>query len=211
MGGVRMFFLGTQAGPKGRVALAACALAGLAAVTGCTSGGGHPSQAGGQPSWAAALGPNVTVDPPHSASAGDRSPQGVVIGVAAAFTSGHFVDLCKYQQPRAGCTSFWGSPNLRSQVDLADYPTFKNLKIGYTAIDGDKALVGFTGTICVLKEYPSCFTNKNPAAVLDTGKSFSALWSQSLTSQANVASLNPAIKINGNWYAYTVNDSIVMF
>ena len=132
-------------------------------------------------------------------------------GVAAAFTTGHLVDLCKYQQPSAGCTSFWGSPNLRSQVDLADYPTFKNLKIGYTAIHGDKALVGFTGTICVLKDYPSCFTNKNPAAVLDTGKSFSALWSQSLTSQANVASLSPVIKINGNWYAYTVNDSIVMF
>jgi hypothetical protein len=63
----------------------------------------------------------------------------------------------------------------------------------------------------VLKDYPSCFTNKNPAAVLDTGKSFSALWSQSLASQANVASLSPAIKIHGNWYAYTVNDSIVMF
>jgi hypothetical protein len=218
MGGVRMFFLGTQAGRKGRAALAACALAGLAAATGCTSGGGQPSQAGGQPSqaggrpsWAGALGPNVTVDPPRPASAGDRSPQGVVIGVAAAFTTGHFVDLCKYQEPWAGCTSAWGSPNLRSEVDLADYPTFENLKIGYTAIDGDKALVGFTGTVCVLKDYPSCFTNENPAAVLDTGKSFSALWSQSLTSQADVASLSPAIKINGNWYAYTVNDSIVMF
>jgi hypothetical protein len=153
----------------------------------------------------------VTVDPPRPAPAGDRSPQGVVTGVAAAFTTGHFVNLCKYQQPWAGCTSFWGSPNLRPEVDLADYPAFKNLKIGYTAIDGDKALVGYTGTICVLKDYPSCFTSNNPAAVLDTGKSFSTLWSQSLTSQANAASLSPAIKINGNWYAYTVNDSIVMF
>lgn len=206
-----MFFLGTQAGCKGRVALAVCALAGLAAVTACTSGGGQPSQEGGHPSWARALGPNVTVDPPRPASAGNGSPQAVVTGVAAAFTTGHFVDLCKYQQPWAGCASAWGSPNLRSDVDLADYPTFKNLKIGYTAIDGDKALVGFTGTVCVLKDYPSCFTSTNPAAVLDTGKSFSALWSQSLTAQANAASLSPAIKINGNWYAYTVNDSIVMF
>ena len=136
---MRMFFLRTRAGCKSLVALAACALAALAAVTGCTSGGGQPSRAGGQPSWAGALGSNVTVDPPLSASAGDGSPQGVVIGVAAAFTTRHFFNLCTYQEPWAGCTSVWGSPNLRSDVDLADYPTFTNLKIGYTAIDGDKA------------------------------------------------------------------------
>jgi len=30
-------------------------------------------------------------------------------------------------------------------------------------------------------------------------------------SVATAASLSPTVKINGNWYAYTVNDSIVMF
>ena len=74
-----------------------------------------------------------------------------------------------------------------------------------------KALIGFTGTVCILKQYPSCFTNNDPAAILDSGKSFSTLWSQSLTSPANVYSLSPAIKFNGNWYAYTVNDSIENF
>lgn len=201
-----MFFLGTQTGRKLRTVLAACALAGLAAVAGCTSGGG-------QPSWAGGLGSSVMVDAPRSASAGDSSPQGVLIGVTTAFSTGHYTNLCKYEEPsaRSGCISAWGSPNLRSDVDLADYPTFKNLKVGYTVIDGDRALVGFTGTACILKQYPSCFTNKNPAAVLDSGKSFSVLWSQSLmpSSSGTVYSPSPAIKVNGKWYAYTINGSIV--
>ncbi len=184
--------------------LAACALAGLPAVAGCTSGGG-------QPSWAGALGSGVTVDSPVSASPGTGSPEGVLIGLVTAFSTRHFADLCKYEEPWAGCASAWGSEMLGSEVDLADLPFFKNVKLGYTVIDGDKALVGFTGTVCILKLYPSCFTNNDPAAILDGGKSFSTLWSQSLTSPANVYSLSPAIKFNGNWYAYTVNDSIENF
>ena len=206
---------GTQAGREGRAALAACALAGLAVVAGCSSGGG-------QPSWAGALGSGVTVDSPGSASPGTGSPEAVLVGVASAYSTGritsplstgHLVDLCKYEEPsqRSGCISSWGSATLAEEVDLADLPIPKNVKPGYTAIDGDKALVGFTGTVCVLKLSPSCFTNNDPAAILDSGKSFSTLWSQSLTSPGNVYSLSPAIKINGNWYAYTVNDSIVNF
>jgi hypothetical protein len=210
-----MSILGNQTGRKRRAVLAACALAGLAAVAGCTSGGGQPSSTSGgrQPSWTGALGSSVIVDAPRSASAGDGSPQEVLIGVTTAFSTGHFPDLCQYEEPsaRSGCTSWWGSPTLRSDVDLGDYQTFRNLKAGYTAIDGDKALVGFTGTACALKQYPSCFTNQNPAAVLDSGKSFSALWSQSIMSPRNAYSLNAAIKVNGKWYAYTVNDSIVNF
>ena len=177
----------------------------LAAVAGCTSGEGQPSGAG-------ALGSGVTVDSPVAASPGTGSPQGVLIGLVTAFSAGHFTDLCKYEEPSAqsGCTSAWsGKPGM--DVDLALLPFFKNVKPGYTAIDGDKALIGFTGTVCILKLYPSCFTNNDPAAILDSGKSFSTLWSQSLTSLANVYSLSPAIKINGNWYAYTVNDSIENF
>ena len=197
-----MFFRGTQAGRKCRAVLAACALAGLAAAAGCSSGGG-------QPPWAGALGSGVTVDSPGSASPGTGSPQGVMIGLVTAFSTRHLTDLCKYEEPSAqsGCTSSW-SP---SDVDFAYLPIFKNVKLGYTAIDGDKALIGFTGTVCVLKLSPSCFTNKDPAAILDSGKSFSTLWSQSLTSPANVYSLSPAIKFNGNWYTYTVNDSIENF
>jgi len=199
-----MFCGGAQAGRKARAVLAACALGGLAAVAGCTSGGG-------QPSWAGALGSGVTVESPGSASPGTGSPQGVTIGLVTALSTGHFIDLCKYEEPsqQSGCTSAWSSGPPGLQVDLADLPTFKNVKLGYTAIDGDKALTGITGTGCVLKLYPSCYTNNDPAAILDSGKSFSTLWSQSLTSLRNVYSLSPAIKINGNWYAYTVNSTPV--
>lgn len=195
--------------------LAACALTGLAAVAGCTSGEGHPS-------WAGAPGTGVTVDSPGPASPGTGSSQRVMIGVITAFSTGrladplstaHLADLCRYEEPsqRAGCTSAWSSRTPGLAVDLADLPIFKNVKPGYTAIDGDKALVGFTGTVYVLKLSPSCFTNNDPAAILDSGKSFSTLWSQSLTSPANVYSLSPAIKINRDWYAYTVNSTIENF
>ena len=201
-----MLSLATQVGRKGRAVLAACALAGLAAAAGCTS-------AGGQPSWAGALGSGVTVDSSAPASSGNGSPQQVMIGVATAFSTGHFIDLCNYIEPsqRSGCTSWWGSPTLGSDLDLAQMPTFRNAKPGYTAIDGDRALIGFTGTECVLKQYPSCFTNNDPAALLDSGKSFSTLWSQSLMATSGSYSLCPAIKVNGDWYAYTANSSIVMF
>jgi hypothetical protein len=198
-----MFRGGTQAGLRCRVVLAACALASLAAVAGCTS-------AGNQPSWAGALGSGVAVESPGSASAGNGSPQEVMIGVTTVFSTQHFTDLCKYEEPshESECNPADWSPD---QVDYAELPVFKNVKPGYTAIDGDKALVGFTGTVCVLKDYPSCFTNKDPAAVLDSGKSFSTLWSQSLMSTDNVYLPSPAVKINGNWYAYTVNGTVVPF
>ena len=200
-----MFIEGTQARRKGRAVLAAVALASLAAVAGCTSGGS-------QPSWAGALGSGVTVDSPASASPGTGSPQEVMIGVATALSSRHPADECKYAEPRAQsvCTSFMSS-RTGEQVDLMYLPTFKNVKPGYIAIDGDKALIGLTGTFCVLKLYPSCFTNNDPAAILDSGKSFSALWPQSLMWHGNGYSPSPAIKINGNWYAYTMNSTIVNF
>jgi hypothetical protein len=162
-----MFFLVTQVGRKGRAVLAVCALAALAAVTACTSGED-------QPSWAGALGSGVTVGSPGSASPGNGSAQGVLIGVSTAYSTRHYADLCKYIEPsqRSGCTSAWSSRTLGSDVDLADLPIPKNVRPGYTAIDGDKALSGFTGTVCVLKQYPSCFTNNDPAAILDSGKSF---------------------------------------
>jgi hypothetical protein len=200
-----MFCVGIRAGRKGQVVLAVCALAGLLAVAGCTSGGS-------QPSWASALGSGVTVDSPGSSSPGTGSPQGVMIGVTASYSTGRFIDLCKYEEPsrRSGCISAWslGPPGLN--VDLADLPVFKNVKPGYTAIDGNKALVGFTGNVCVLKLSPSCYTNHDPAAVLNSGKSFSTLWSQSLTSVPNVYSPIPAIEVNGNWYIYTVNSTPVV-
>jgi hypothetical protein len=193
-----MFYGGIHAGRKGAIALAACALAGLAAVAGCSSGGG-------QPSWAGALGSGVTVDSPSSAGAGNGSPEGVMIGVVTAVSTGQLSDFCKYEAPakQSQCTSsISGVTAAEAKTAL---PTFKNIKLGYTAIDGTKALIGITGTVCEPKQTPSCFTNNDPAAILDSGKSFSTLWSEALSAPQNVYSLSTAEEINGSWYAYTSN------
>ncbi len=134
-----------------------------------------------------------------------------MIGVGTDFTAGHFADLCRYVKPsgRSACTANWGRPNLSDDVDVTLFPLFKNLAAGDTAIDGDRALVGFTSTVCVLKDSPSCFTNHDPAAILDSGKSFSVLWARSLKSftgpSANTYFPIPAIRVSGHWYAYSVD------
>lgn len=77
----------------------------------------------------------MTIELPGAASPGNGSPQQVLTGVATAFSTRHYTDLCKYMAPstRSGCTAAW--------------------------------------------------------------RYF----------------LSPAIKVNGTWYAYTVNSTIVHF
>ena len=101
---------------------------------------------------------------------------GVATTLSAGLAIGHLISFCKYEEPslRSQCISSM-SPGPDELTNLEYMPFYKNFKSGYTAIDGDKALIGYTGTVCVLKMLPSCFTNKDPAAILDSGKSFSAL------------------------------------
>lgn len=179
-------------------ALAACALIALLAAAGCSSGPG-------QPSWASALGSGVTVVSPGSASPGNASPDEVLAGIQAVVASGHYTDLCKYEEPslQSNCNA-----NI-SQVTPAEaasqLPTIKNFALGYTAIDGDKALVGVTGTVCVPRQTPDCYTNSDPAAILDSGKPFATLWSESVAAPPNVYSPSPVIEVNGSWYAYATS------
>jgi len=188
------------------VAFGAGALTAVAlAATGCSSGGG--SAGSSQPSWAKSLGSGVTIIPPGDASPGNATPAGVMAGVVKAITTGPFIDFCKYEQPseQSSCRSEFGKV---AQASVASQlPTFKNFALGYSAIDGTKALVGITGTICVPNQKPSCYTNKDPAAVFDSGKTFATLWKEALAAPANVYSLSPAIEVNGDWYAYTAGGS----
>ena len=82
-------------------------------------------------------------------------------------------------------------------------PTFKNLTVSYTVTDGTRALVGMTGTICSPDQTPSCVTNKDSAAIFDSGKTFSVLWTEAVTSTADAYSLTPMIELNGKWYGYS--------
>jgi hypothetical protein len=189
-----MFYGGIRAGRRSRAALAGCALAGLAAVAGCSSGGG-------QPSWESKLGSGVTVESPGSVAPGNGSPQAVMSGVISALTGGHLTDFCKYEQPseQSDCNSTMSQ--VTPSEAASQLPTFKNVQVAYAAIDGTKALIGITGTICDPTAKPKCFTNNDPAAIFDSGKSFSTLWTESESAASNAYSLSPAIEVNGNWYA----------
>jgi len=178
----------------------ACALAAVVAATGCSSGGGSS-----QPSWAKTLGSNVTIIAPGTAQAGNSTPPGVMAGVVKALTKGPIKDFCKYEQPsqQSACNSTFAQV---TQAEAASQlPSFKNFALGYTAVDGTKALIGTTGTICVPNQKPSCFTNNDPAAILKSGKPFATLWTEAVAAPANVYSLSPVIEVNGNWYAYTTS------
>jgi hypothetical protein len=179
----------------------AAVLAGVLAAAGCSSGGG--SDGGSQPSWAKSLGSSVTIVPPGASSPGNATPGGVMAGVVKSLSSGPIIDFCKYEQPaqQSSCRSTFGQVT-KSEV-ASQLPTFKNFAEGYTAIDGTKALIGVTGTICVPNQKPSCYTNKDPAAILDSGKPFATLWREAVAAPANVYSLSPVIEVNGSWYAYT--------
>src|SRR5580692_2921352 len=149
-----------------RYGLAACGVIAAVAVSiaGCSSGGSStPSTSGGaagtasstaaaaggggsSPSWAAALGSGVTVMPPASVSPGLGSPQAAVTGDVENIESGQFTADCAYVEPdeQADCTSSLASIGPSAMASAAG--TAKNFAIGYTAVDGNEALVGTTGT-----------------------------------------------------------------
>jgi hypothetical protein len=171
---------------------------GNSAATGGSSATARPSSSNTQPAWVKSLGPGVTVTDSSSATAGDGSPAGLFLTEVKDIQSGHFADMCSAAQPsqRATCKSELGS------LSAAELPTFKNLATTYTAIDGDKALVGSTGSLCGPNATPKCLTNTDPAAIFDSGKSFATLWNEAVNSNSNGYALIPIVKVNGTWYGY---------
>ena len=169
--------------------LLAIAATGLAVATSCSSNS--------QPSWAAKLGSDVTVENPAQVPPGNDSPGAAVAGVIAATTAERYVDICTYAEP---------SVQAECKQDMTGIPasaeqTVKNGKIGYIAIHGDQALVGTTGTFCAPTETPKCFTNNDPAAILSGGKTFATLWTEANnTASDNVYTLAPCVKVDGKWY-----------
>ena len=154
------------------------------------------------PSWAAGLGPGVTVVAPTSAPAGNGSPQAVVTGATAAEDSGNYTSVCAYYEPslQSECNSQVSAESSASPSAMASkIGTIKNLAVGYTAIRGDQALVGGTGTFCASGK---CSTNSDPAALFSSGKTFSALWSSANNQNPGVYSLAACIKVGGKWYLY---------
>jgi len=81
--------------------------------------------------------------------------------------------------------------------------TYNGFTVGYTLIDGRQALVGATGQLCVLTQAQTCVSNSDPAAVLDSGKSFAALWTQAMDTLSGAYSPIPCVRVSGTWYLDT--------
>jgi hypothetical protein len=151
------------------------------------------------PSWAAGLGPGVTVIAPKSVAAGHGSPQAVVTGATAAADSGNYASLCAYYEPSLQPDCIHPESSASPSAVASQIGTIKNLTIGYTAIRGDQALVGGTGTFCASGK---CGTNRDPAALFSSGKTFSALWNSANNQAPGGYSLGACIKVDGKWYLY---------
>ena len=159
--------------------------------------------ASAKPSWASALGSGVTIIAPETASPGNGSPEAVAAGVVAAEDSGNYVAECNYYGPdmQSACKSQLGAEVSASPSAMASaFGHVTSSRIGYTAVHGDEALVGMTGTFCAAG---SCFTNTDPAAIFSSGRSFNALWTAA-TSNGNSGgySLAPCTEVDGKWYIY---------
>jgi hypothetical protein len=188
--------IGTTTSWRRRFAAAGALVALAGAAAGCGGGGSST------PSWAAGLGAGVTVSAPKAQSPGHSSPGAVVQSYIYLADGPSLVAVCADLEPvvQAPC-----------QKDLTGHSSggasLTNFALGYVAVKGDQALVGITGTDCEPGETPKCATNSDPAALLSSGKSFATLYSESVatrtsTSDANVYSPAPCIKVGSSWYVY---------
>lgn len=207
-------------------AAAACAILAFT-VVGCTapaapSGGGpsgvsggtstHPaaaSPAAARPSWARALGASVTVASPatppaaQSAEEATQSPQELVSSyVHLLVTKGLSSDVCGFVSPavQAKCRTSFGAGATSSGPGLF---TWGGFQLGYTVIDGNRALVNTLGRFCTHLAAAQCAANSNSVAFFTTGKPFASIWARALSAwraSGDHYAPFPCVRVNGAWY-----------
>jgi hypothetical protein len=151
------------------------------------------------PQWVTALGTGVTVTGPGQVAPGHGSPGAALTGLVAALSS---------KDPAASCGYTFVRPAARCEVLIGQLPRNQlpygvSFKIGYVAVSGTRALVGFTGERCSPGATPECMTNTNPAAIFSAGDTFAALWTQTVAPVFNSPSsyrLQPCVEAGGKWY-----------
>lgn len=200
--GQRRAFLLAALGAVGVIVVSGCGGSG-ASVSALGLGPSSTNPAGVRPAWAGGLGPGVTILSPTTHPAAG-TPGAIDLTIAADDVRGDFLAECGLSEPsvQAVCKQYnAGKTHVRSAVHTS------NLANGYVAIKGDEALVGETGTYCNDNETPPCETNTDPAAVLNSGQSFDALYTQAANAEGSGNSmtytLDPFIRENGTWYFYT--------
>jgi hypothetical protein len=153
------------------------------------------------PKWVTTLGTGVTVTGPERVAPGHGSPGAALTGLLAALSSKDPATACDYiflSPARCIVQSRQGSRN--------QLPYGVSVKIGYVAISGTRALVGFTGKICSSGATPECMANTNPAAIFSAGNTFAALWTLTVSPNSSDTSsygLLPCSEAGGKWYVGT--------
>lgn len=151
------------------------------------------------PKWEAALGPGVTVTGPQQVAPGHDSPGEALAGALAALSSKDPGTVCDYlfTDSIARCkTQFRQTPRDKQPYGVS-------VKVGYVAVHGTRALVGFTGKVCSPGVMPECVTNTDPAAVFSAGDTFAELWQQTISPNSGNTSLyglEPCAEVGGKWY-----------
>jgi hypothetical protein len=189
---------------RARKTIFACGVVVVLAVAGCGASGSSvaarsapaATKASPPPVWARALGPGVEITGPPSAGPAQDTPAAAVVGYIHQLAAPNPGGACLYWIPTdlANCQSFM------STEDEQGYGVkYQSFGTGYTAIYSDLALVVITHThLCQPK---TCTPdNTNPAALLDSGKSFAALWVQAIKPEASDSDLIPCIQGDGVWY-----------
>ncbi len=155
--------------------------------------------------WTAALGPGVTVTGPGQAAPGHGSPGAALAGYLAALSANDSATACGYLDPAAvvACSELPGQ-SARNRL-----PYGVSFATGYVAVDGTRALVGFTGKICwpgatpLGNATPECIANANPAAIFSARDTFAALWTRRTDASAADAfsyALVRCVESGGKWY-----------
>ncbi len=171
----------------------------------CACGGGAAS-----PPWAKTLGAGVTVVAPASQAPGHGSPGSVVRSYIDSLNGGNLRALCPLIEPAGQATC---RQALRGSAS-SNGTSFTHFALGYVAVDGDRALVGLTGTYCNPGEKPRCTTNNDPAALFSaSGASFDSLFTTALAAQNpsttdNTYSLAPCVRVGGKWYLDIPNSDL---
>jgi hypothetical protein len=181
-----------------RSGLAACGVLAVLAAAGCGSGGS--GDAGAAPTWVAGLGPGVTLEAPTSQPT-KGTPQATVYSYMHELTSSTVGRACGYLIKSSQMPCLGGMYEAVEQGINISY-SYKSFDLGYAAVDGAQALVGTTYTqLCRKIQTRTCSPdNADPAALLDSGKSFAELWTQAQHANSSEYFLFPCVEVDGTWY-----------
>ena len=151
------------------------------------------------PKWAAALGTGVTVTGAAQVAPGHASPGAALTGLLAALSARDPATACEYMSVSSApqCKAALG------QISRSRLAYGVSFKIGYVAVIGTRALVGYTGKICSPGARHECTANTHPAAVFSAGNTFAALWEQTVHPNSDDNSsyrLLPCVEVGGKWY-----------